>query len=136
MSQKRKQKECAAGGIGLETRRIHGRGRCTAFARSLCFVMRNAAITFVVVSLLKRISIKDEASSTREIIIPASACADCVFGMFLFFFPFCEMNRLLNRTQTKDATSNETWGPSGTMMNELAQMTNHLEDFTEVRAGL
>ena len=67
----------------------------------------------------------------REIISPASAFADCVFGMF----PLCEMNRLLNRTQTKDATSNETWGPSGTMMNELAQMTNHLEDFTEVRAA-
>lgn len=36
-----------------------GGGGCIAFVRSLCFVMRNAAITFVVVSPLKRTSLKD-----------------------------------------------------------------------------
>ena len=34
--------------------------------------------------------------------------------------------------KTKDATSNENWGPSGTQMKELAEMTNNVDDLAEI----
>ncbi|KAF7348455.1 ENTH domain-containing protein [Mycena venus] len=43
-------------------------------------------------------------------------------------------NRRYSDTQAKvrDATSNDPWGPSGTQMNEIAQMTYNQGDFVEI----
>ncbi|WWD19095.1 hypothetical protein CI109_103553 [Kwoniella shandongensis] len=36
------------------------------------------------------------------------------------------------QTKVRDATSNDPWGPSGTQMNEIAQMTYNQSDFVEI----
>jgi len=36
------------------------------------------------------------------------------------------------QTKVREATSNDAWGPSGTQMNEVAQMTYNQQDFVEV----
>lgn len=36
------------------------------------------------------------------------------------------------QTKVRDATSNDPWGPSGTQMNEVAQMTYNQSDFVEI----
>ncbi|OWZ71104.1 hypothetical protein AYX14_03463 [Cryptococcus neoformans] len=36
------------------------------------------------------------------------------------------------QTKVREATSNDPWGPSGTMMNEIAQLTYNQNDFVEV----
>ncbi|KAH7099985.1 hypothetical protein BKA62DRAFT_707906 [Auriculariales sp. MPI-PUGE-AT-0066] len=36
------------------------------------------------------------------------------------------------QSKVRDATSNDPWGPSGTQMNELAQMTYNQNDFVEI----
>ncbi|KAM6499415.1 epsin domain containing protein [Amanita muscaria] len=36
------------------------------------------------------------------------------------------------QAKVRDATSNDPWGPSGTLMNEIAQMTYNQNDFVEV----
>ncbi|KAJ9123190.1 hypothetical protein QFC22_001383 [Naganishia vaughanmartiniae] len=36
------------------------------------------------------------------------------------------------QTKLRDATSNDPWGPSGTQMNELAQLTYNQNDFVEI----
>lgn len=33
------------------------------------------------------------------------------------------LSQLTTQTKVRDATSNDPWGPSGTQMNELAQLT-------------
>jgi epsin len=36
------------------------------------------------------------------------------------------------QAKVRDATSNDPWGPSGTQMNEIAQMTYNQGDFVEI----
>ncbi|KWU46704.1 Epsin-3, partial [Rhodotorula sp. JG-1b] len=36
------------------------------------------------------------------------------------------------QTKVRDATSNDPWGPSGTQMAELAQLTYNQQDFVEI----
>ncbi|WVR00026.1 hypothetical protein IAU59_007168 [Kwoniella sp. CBS 9459] len=36
------------------------------------------------------------------------------------------------QTKVRDATSNDPWGPSGTIMNEIAQLTYNQSDFVEI----
>ena len=36
------------------------------------------------------------------------------------------------QSKVRDATSNDPWGPSGTQMNEIAQMTYNQQEFVEI----